>query len=75
MPQNGMYVYFRHDDTKTIMVIMSQNAKDQTLDTKRFAESMVQFTKGKSILDDKMLTDVTSIAVPANSVQVIELSK
>ncbi len=74
MPQNGIYVYFRHNEQKTVMVIMSQNPKDQDLATKRFSECMVQFTKGKSILDDKTLNNLSNIAVPAMSVQVIELS-
>ncbi len=75
IPQDGMYVFFRHDDTKTVMVIMSQSDKSQTLSTKRFAESMSGFTTGKNVLDDASIADIRQINVPAMSVQVIELGK
>lgn len=75
LPKDGVYVYFRHDDSKTIMVVMSQSDKDQTLQTGRFDENLGAFTKGKNILDDRVITDIRQIAVPAMSVQVIELMK
>jgi glycosidase len=75
LPQDGIYLYFRHDDAKTVMVIMSQNDKDQTLSTRRFAELTGGFSKGKNVLNDAMLNDLQQIAVPAMSFQVIELSR
>lgn len=75
LPQDGIYVYFRHDDAKTVMVIMSQNEKDQTLSTRRFAELIAGFSKGKNVLTDNMLADLQQIAVPAMSFQVIELGR
>lgn len=73
LPQNGMYVYFRHDKQKTVMVIMSQSEQAQTLPTQRFAENIGAFKKGKNILNDAVLTDLTTLVVPAMSIQVIEL--
>lgn len=75
IPQDGMYVYFRHDDQKTVMVIISQSDKAQTLSTKRFSENMGGFNSGKNVLDDSSVTNIQQIAVPAMSVQVIELMK
>lgn len=75
IPKDGIYVYFRQDETKTVMVIMSQNEQAQTLSTQRFVENMIGFSKGKSILDDSLLTDLGQIKVPSMSVQVIELMK
>ena len=75
IPQEGIYVYFRHDDQKTVMVVMSQNEQAKTLSTQRFAENLRAFAKGKNVLDDSAVPDLRQIAVPAMSVQVIELMK
>lgn len=75
IPQDGIYVYFRHNAEKTIMVVLSQNEQDKTLTTKRFSESMARFTKGKNILIDANISDLSQLQVPAMSVQVIELMK
>ena len=75
LPQNGIYVYFRHNEQQTVMVIMSQNADTQTLDMKRFAENLVGFNKGKNILNDSMVSDLSKISVPSMSIQVIEWMK
>jgi glycosidase len=73
LPQNGVYVYFRHDAQSTVMVVMNQNEKEQTISTKRFAEMMGSFKQGKNIFTEGTITDMNNLVVPAGSVQVIEL--
>jgi neopullulanase len=75
LPVQGVYVYFRQDAQKTVMVIMNQNTEEKAVETKRFAENMVGFTKAKNVLTDASLTNINSISVPAMSIQVIELMK
>ncbi len=75
LPQNGIYVYFRHTEQQSVMVIMSQNAENQTLDMKRFAENLTGFNKGKNVLTDNIVSDLSKISVPSMSIQVIELMK
>jgi neopullulanase len=75
LPEKGVYVYFRQDEQKTVMVIMNQNAEQSTVATKRFAENIATFTKGKNVLTDAVLSDIGSVAAPAMSIQVIELMK
>ncbi len=72
-PQNGIYVYFRHDAQSTVMVVMSQNESEKTIPTKRFSEMLGKFTKGKNIVTNAEISDISNIVVPANSVQIIEL--
>jgi glycosidase len=74
IPQDGIYVYFRHNEQKTVMVVMSQNDQVKTISTARYAEMMRGFTKGKNILDDTMLNNLSQLQVPPMSVQVIELN-
>ena len=73
LPQNGIYAYFRSDESSTVMIVMSQSDKEQTLDTQRFAENMLTFNKGKNILTGAAISNLDKLVVPANSIQVIEL--
>ena len=75
LPERGVYVYFRQNSEKTVMVIMNQNGEENKVTTKRFAENIGNFTKGKNVLTDATLSDIGTIAVPAMSIQVIELMK
>ena len=75
LPINGIYTYFRHNEQGAVMVIMSQNEKEQTLTMQRFSDNLRTFTKGKNVLTDAVISDLGSLTVPANSIQVIELKK
>jgi glycosidase len=75
IPADGIYVFFRHDAQKSVMVVMSQSDKAQTLATGRFVENLRGFSRGENILDGNMISDLGQLAVPAMSVQVIELMK
>lgn len=75
LPVDGVYVYFRHTPQQTVMVLMNQNEDARTIATKRFSEQMVGFTKGKNILMDTALTDLSNIFVPGMSIMVVELEK
>jgi len=50
LPQNNVYVYFRFDKSKTVMVILNNNLKTQTLNLNRFAENLKGFSKGTDVL-------------------------
>jgi neopullulanase len=73
LPLNGYYVYFRKSGDKNVMVVMSQNEKETVLETKRFAECMLGFSKGKNIITDENLTDLSALKIPAMSISIIEL--
>jgi neopullulanase len=75
LPQNGTYVYFRHTDDANIMIVMSQNEKDITLDINRFQESLRGYSKGKNVMTDAVLKDLKQLSVPAMSIQIIELAR
>ena len=73
LPQDGIYVYFRHKGTQSVMVIMSQAKEAKTLSTKRFAENLAGFTKGKEITTNKDILSLDNITVAPMSIRVIEL--
>jgi glycosidase len=73
VPADGVYVYFRYDDAKTVMVVLNTSGKDVMVDTRRFAERMKGFSKGKDIGANTVLTDLSSLKVPKNSPLILEL--
>lgn len=73
VPENGVYVYFRYNESKTVMVIMNGSDKAKDLSTKRFTERIGQFTKGLDITTDKEQSITDIIAVPAFTTLVLEL--
>ncbi|WP_420149379.1 glycoside hydrolase family 13 protein [Spirosoma sp.] len=75
LPQDGTYVYFRYDGTKTVMVATNTNEKEISLDTARFAERMSGFTSAMNVLTDGTLTDLKLIKLPAKTALVLELRK
>jgi neopullulanase len=75
LPQNGTYVYFRHTQDAVVMVIMSQNSKEVTLDMSRFQASLRGYAQGKNVMTEAILKDLKQITVPAMSIQIIELTR
>lgn len=75
LPQNGIYVYFRYDNNKTVMVATNTTDKETSLHTDRFAERMNGFTSAKNVLTDAAVSDLNGIALPAKTAVVLELVK
>ena len=73
IPEEGVYVYFRYNDSKTVMVIMNTNEKEIFLKTPRFSERMKGFTSGVNIVTKENISLSGEIKVPGNSTSVLEL--
>lgn len=72
IPEDNVYVYFRHNDEKTVMVIMNGNSSEKVIQTERFSENIRNFQTGHDILGN---TDVelNSLKVPAMTAVILEL--
>jgi glycosidase len=75
VPENGIYVYFRYNAYKTVMVIVNSNEKEQSLVTDRFEERMNSFTKAVNVISDETLNSIQIIKVAAKTAVVLELQK
>lgn len=75
LPQDGTYVYFRYDGTKTVMIATNTEEKEILLDTSRFAERMNGYSSARNVLTDQSITDLKQIKLPAKSALVLELIK
>jgi glycosidase len=53
IPYNNVYVYFRYNKEKVIMVVVNNSPKEQNIELKRFSESLKKHSKGKEILSGR----------------------
>ena len=75
IPENGIYVYFRYDDNKTIMVVTNTNTSEKSIDCKRFAERMNGFASAKNVMNGETILGLNTLKLPAKTALVLELQK
>lgn len=73
-PKEAIYIYFRYTDTKKVMVILSKNEKDITLDMDWYQEGLGNAKEGKDIISGEMISLKDKLVVPARSPMVIEVN-
>lgn len=72
-PENGCYVYFRFDDSKTIMVILNKNLTNTSLNTEKYKERIKNFSIGKDVETGKTFELRGEISIPAKTALILEL--
>ena len=75
VPQDGVYVYFRYNADKTVMMLMNGEEKEVSLSTARFTERTTGFKQAVNVATDEVLTDISQIKIPAKTTLVLELKK
>ncbi len=75
VPQDAIYVYFRYDEAKTVMIASNTQDKEMSLDTSRFSERMNGFTSARNVLTDEVISSLSLVKLPAKTVVVLELIK
>ncbi|WP_421920112.1 glycoside hydrolase family 13 protein [Marinifilum sp.] len=74
IPENDVYVYFRHNDEKTVMVVINNGDKKQELSLDRFSEGIKDFAKGYDILSEQSIQfSGGKLEVKGNSSMILEL--
>lgn len=73
VPTDGLYVYFRYDAEKTILIALNTTDQELSIDTRRFAERMSGFSKAKEVVSDTIIDDLSKLLVPKNAPLVLEL--
>jgi glycosidase len=72
IPQDGIYVYFRYDAKKTVMVAYNSTDKKQTTATARYFERIKGAKKAKNVITDET-ADLSELTIPGKSTLVLEL--
>lgn len=75
IPENDVYVYFRYNDDKKVMVVLNNaDEESHTLSMKRYAEMLEGVNEGVDIISGQPVTGLKqSLTVPAKTAMIIEL--
>ena len=72
IPQDGIYVYFRYDNLKTVMVVYNSRDKDQSITTTRYAERINGVLKARDVIAGGTV-ELSKLTIPAKTTLVLEL--
>lgn len=73
IPQDDLYVYFRHNDSDAVMVIINADDKTRNIDHERYDEFLDRYKRGTDIISGKDIPNLDEITAPARKAMVIEL--
>ena len=73
VPDNNVYVYFRHNETESVMVIINNSNETQKFATNRFKENIQNYTTGNDIITKKSVDLKQDIEIGGKSVLILEL--
>ncbi len=73
VPENNVYVYFRHNEKETVMVVVNNNPEKQTFKTNRFSENIKNFKEGVDVLTTVKMDLKNDISIDGKSVLILEL--
>ncbi len=75
LPENNVYVYFRHDEEETVMVILNGSEEDAELEPGRFEELLDGYGAGYDIISGTRMDLNERLHVPAMTPMILELSR
>ena len=73
IPENNVYVYFRYNATKSVMVLVNNSPETRTIDTKRFQENIKNYKTAKEVLTDATFDLSKPISIEGKSALILEL--
>jgi glycosidase len=72
-PEDGTYVYFRHDEESSVMVVLNKNNVETGLDLSRFSERLEGYGEARNVISGSVMTLDKNLTLPARSALVLEL--
>ncbi len=75
VPVENVYVYFRYNDSESVMVIINNSNTMQEIDWNRYAEGSKNFRNGKDILTGKEITIGQPLTIAPLKSMIIQLKK
>lgn len=73
VPENGIYVNFRYNNDKKLMIIANNNEQNKELDLKRFNEMLLGKTLGFEITTAITYSLQNVVSIPAKTVLILEV--
>jgi glycosidase len=73
LPQNNVYVYFRHNENETVMVVINNSKEAQTLDLSRFSDLIKKHKSGLDIISGNMISLERTLTIDSKKSFILEL--
>ena len=73
VPENGVYVFFRYNMDKKVMIVLNKNKENFHLKLDRFNEILDENPKGKDVLSERVYDLSNEIVLPALTPLILEL--
>jgi len=74
IPENNVYVYFRYDASKSVMVLINNSNESRAVKTHRFQENIGNYTNGKDVISEQKIDVTNDISLEPKSVLILELN-
>jgi glycosidase len=73
VPADGVYVYFRYNNDRTIMVATNTNDEAKELSTIRFEERMQDYKGAVNVMTGETVKELSTLSLPPQTAVVLEL--
>jgi glycosidase len=75
VPEDGLYVYFRYDNSQTVMCVMNTSKTNKEINFSKYLERTKGFSKARSVTGNETYATSDKITVPEKNMVVLELIK
>jgi len=75
VPRNNVFVYFRYNENESVMVVLNNSEKEETLDLNHFDESLKGFYSGIDVISESEIVLDKSLKIPPKSSLILELKR
>ncbi len=73
LPQNNVYVYFRHNENETVMVVINNSKEAQTLDLSRFSDLIKKHKSSLDIISGNTIPLERTLTIDSKKSYILEL--
>jgi len=74
VPENNVYVYFRYNDSETVMVLINNDSEKHKVKMVHFKESTKNYQTGTDVLSGKQVNLKDDLEIEGKSVLILELN-
>jgi glycosidase len=73
IPQDNIYVYFRHNDDRSIMVVLNANGTEKSLRTDNFRSQLKTFRTARDVVTEKTIDSISTLKLQPWQAIILEL--
>jgi len=73
IPKDGLYVFFRYNDQKAVMVVLNNNDEEKKLERERYSEFLAKYSTGIDVITGKKFDTRSDLMIPSMTAVILEL--